>query len=167
MKDGTQNLDVLAPVSEPAGEVDIIKAPKELSQKDIDSATRALGIKKIKIKELGHRAVIGDLIQRIGAAKQGSYMLLASENMIQEGIKQLDRMLDGYAHEPEVMAQLAKHRVALIDLWIKAAQAHIKSKRDAGTESPAQTPQNVPFPPSSPVQVNVQVNNMEGEQKPT
>lgn len=142
-------------VIEPAGEVEVAGGPKMLSDKDLALYAQATGKEVIKIKELAKRSILGELVQKLGAAKVGSSMLVDGEDMIGEGIKLCDQAIGDYAHEPDVVASLIKARLGFVDLWIKSAQAHIKSKKDSGADEPQGKPQNLPPPPLVPVQINI------------
>lgn len=140
---------------EPAGEVDVQRGPKVMPDSELKLYAAATGKNVIKLQDLSKRAVLGDLVQKLGAARVGSSMLIDSEEMIQEGIKLCDNAIADYAHEPDIVASIMKARLGFVDLWVKAAQAHIKSRKDAGLDEPTQKPQNLPPPPLVPVQINI------------
>lgn len=140
---------------EPAGEVELVKGPKMLSDSDLELYAEAAGKQVIKIKALAKRSVLGELVQRLGASRVGSSMLVDGEEMIQEGIKLCDNSISDYAHDPDVVASIMKVRLGFVDLWIKSAQSHIKSAKDSGLDKPQEKPQNLPPPPLVPVQINI------------
>lgn len=144
-------------VIEPAGEV-AVKGKESLTQAEIASYARRTGKPIIRIQNLQRSAVMGELSERLGGVRIGSSMLLESEEMITSGIKTCDELIDLYRGDPESVAHLVRARHGFVDLWVKVAHTHIKSKKDSGPDIALQPPQNVPFPPSVPVQVNVQTN---------
>jgi hypothetical protein len=143
---------------EPAGEVELSKGPKDLSEEDISGYAKRTGVDVIKIKDLARRSSMGELVARLGAAKVGSSMLVDSEAMIKEGIEMCDNLLSEYAHDSKLVGSIMKVRLGFVDLWVKAAQTHIKSRKDAGPEGSEQKPQQTPFPPPAPLQINIQQN---------
>lgn len=145
---------------EPPGQVELSKGPKDLSEEDLSNYARRTGVDVIKLKDLAKRAAMGDLITHLGAAKIGSSMLGESEAMIKEGIKMCDEMMSEYAHDSKLVGSIMKVRLGFVDLWVKAAQTHIKSRKDAGAEGSEQKPQQVPFPPPAPLQINIQQNSV-------
>ncbi len=160
----TFDVATTAPVGLPEV-VEINDGPKSLTEAQLREYAKATGVKLVKLKELRKRNILGDLVQKLGAAKHGSWMLVESEDMILDGIKQIDKAIDDYQHDAQAIATLMKTRAALVDLWLKAAQAHIKSRKDGGAESSSEKPQQMPFPPASPVQTNIQVNVVGSDQK--
>lgn len=148
---------------EPAGEVELSKGPKDLSDSDLHEYARRTGVEVVKLKVLSQRSVMGELVTRLGAAKVGSSMLVDSEEMIKEGIKLCDGLLQEYAHDSKLVGSIMKVRLGFVDLWVKAAQTHIKSRKDAGPEGSEQKPQNTPFPPPAPLQINIQQNAVSQE----
>jgi hypothetical protein len=165
--DGTKVVieSALVPI-EPAGEVELVTGPKDLSDSDIEAYAKRTGVTTIKLKALAQRSVMGELVTRLGAAKVGSSMLVDSEEMIKEGIKLCDDMLGEYAHDSKLVGSIMKVRLGFVDLWVKAAQTHIKSRKDAGAEDSDKKPQNTPFPPPPAVTVNIQQNAVSND-KPT
>lgn len=145
---------------EPAGEVEVHKGPKVLPDKDLAEYAEATGQSVLKLKEHARSAVLGELAQRLGTDRLGNAMLLNSPDMILEGIRQIDKMIDDYAHEPKVIGSLVKARLGLIEQYGRIAHTLIKSKRDSGPEVPIEKPQNEPPPPLMPVQINIHGNSV-------
>lgn len=143
---------------EPAGEVELSNGPKELSEEDLESYSRRTGVKVIEIKELAKQAAMGDLITHLGASKLGSSSLIKSEGMIKEGIAMCDNLMAEYAHDSKLVGSIMKVRLGFVDLWVRAAQTMIKSRKDAGVEGSEQKPLQTPFPPPQPLQINIQQN---------
>lgn len=158
-------LDVLAEPSTVAGAVEISRGPRMIGNKELAEYAKATGVKLVKLKMLKKKALLGELIEKLGAAQYGTAILFESPDMIDDAIKQCNSMIDEYRGEPEVAAQLLKAKVALIDLQVKAGQALIKSKRDAGEVVMPSAAQQIPFPPHQPVpvQVNLQLNQLASE----
>lgn len=150
-------------IPEPAGEVEVVKGPKVMADSDLAIYAKFTGKSVIKLKGLSKRATMGELVQKMGAAKVGSSMLIDGEEMIQDGIRICDEAMQSYAHEPDIVAGIIKARLGFVDLWIKSAQAHIKSKRDAGPEDSDSKPHNIPPPPLVPVQINISGNSVSTE----
>lgn len=150
---------------EPAGEVAVINGPKQLSQSDIRAYAKATGKTILTLKDMSRRAVLGDLVQKLGAAKMGSSMLIDSEKMIKDGIEQCDEMMETFKHIPEIVTMVVKCRLGFVDLWVRVAQAHIKSRKDYGPDISDMKPLAMAFPPAATVQNNVQV-NLVGSEKP-
>lgn len=155
-----RTFDVAAPVKdESLMQVEVVSGPKPLSDKDLREYAKAAGIAMVKVKTIRKRNIAGDLIQRLGAARHGSWMLFESEEMILEALRQIDKSIDDYPHLPEVVTSLIKIKASLIERWQKAAVAHIKSKKDVA-EIPSEKPLVQPPPMGGPPQQNVQVNVM-------
>lgn len=142
---------------EPAGTV-AIKDKTELSMSEIEAYARKTGRSVVKIEALAKRAIHGDLMERLGGSRVGSAMLIESEDDIRQGIQVCDEFIERFANVPDAVPAIMKVRLGYVDLMIKAAHTHIKSKKDAGPDMSQQPPQNIPFPPSVPVQVNIQTN---------
>lgn len=160
--DGEMNCISIKPDNAPlevSEKVEIVKGPKELPESVIQAYAKATGQPVIRLQELARRGLMGDLVQRLGASRQGSWMLLESEDKILNGMKAIDDMMGDYAHDPKAIATLVKARLGYVDLWIKVAIGHIESKRD-GPEDSGQTPQNIPPPPLVPVQILISGNNV-------
>jgi hypothetical protein len=157
--DGTkESVDVLAvDVIEPAGAVDV-KIKEGISQSEMEAYARRTGKPFIRIKDLQQRAILGELQERLGGSRIGSAMLLDSEDKIEAGIKLCDEFIALYRELPEIVAGLIKVRLGFVDSYVRVAHTHIKSKKDSGPDMSNQPPQNIPFPASVPVQVNVQTN---------
>lgn len=147
-------------VIEPPGEVEIVTQPKDLSDSDIAEYARRTGVETITVKVLARRSVMGELIQKLGAAKIGSSMLIDSETMIQDGIKICDQMLQDYAHDLKLVGSIMKARLGFTELWVKTAQTHIKSVKDVAVEVPIEKPLVQPFPPPNLSQTNIYVNGV-------
>lgn len=153
-----------APLEQPE-KVDILTGPKELPEQVIQKYAEATGVSVIRLRDLAKRGLFGELVRKLGAASQGSWMLMESEDMIKEGLKSIDSMLGDYAHDPKAVASLVKARLGYVDLWIKAAEAHI-SGSPGGPEGSDQRPQNVPPPPLVPIQINVSPNQVSITEQP-
>lgn len=151
-------LDVTAEPEEEAGAVEIARGTKEVTKAELAEYAKATGVTLVKLRSIKKKSVLGQLIDKLGAAQIGTALVMESPDMIQDAIKQCDSMMGDYAHEPDVMAQLMKAKVSLIDLLMKAGQTLIKSKKDAGADMPTAAPLNQPFPAGAPVQINLQVN---------
>lgn len=143
---------------EPAGDVKIAKLPKDISNSEIEHYAKLTGQTAVKLKELAKRAMLGDLVQRIGAARLGSSMLVDSEDMIKKGIELCDDWISDYAHDPKAVSSILKTRAMLVDMWIKAAQAHVESQKITSPDDSEGKPQNTPPPPLVPVQINISSN---------
>jgi hypothetical protein len=153
-------LDVLAePQSDPMP-VAINRNPRMIGNKELAEYAKETGVKLVKLKAIKKKALLGELIEKLGAAQYGTAVIFESPEMIQDAIKQCEKMMDDYPHEPDVMAQLMKAKVSLIDLHVKAGQALVKAKKDAA-EAPQVAPQQMAFPAGQPVQVNLQFNNVD------
>lgn len=161
------NLTVINPlavtVSEPAGEVEVQKGPKPMADKDIQAYAEMTGQTVLKIREISQSSILGELMQRIGTEKIGNAMLIKNQEMILDGLRECTSMIGDYAHEPNVVAMLAKVKLGLIGEWNKAAHTFIRSKRDSTSEEPNNIPQNIPPPPLVPVQINIHGNQVSGE----
>lgn len=134
--------------------VEVVKGPKELPESVIQAYAKATGQAVIRLQEMARRGILGELVQKMGASRQGSWMLLESEDKILSGMKAIDDMMADYAHDPKAIATLVKARLGYVDLWIKVGLGHIDSKRDAPEDS-GQVPQNTPPPPLVPIQINI------------
>lgn len=144
---------------------EILSGPKDLPDSVIAAYAKSTGYSIIKLKALAGRAQMGDLVQKLGACKIGSSMLLESEEMIKEGIKIIDGMIDDYRHDPKAVSSLMRTRQAFTDLWVKASIAHIESRKEQ-PEGPSEKPQNVPPPPLMPVQINIHDKQVSIHEKP-
>lgn len=164
MDNTDQTFDVMAPVKVEAMPVEIHRGPKTLRDSELKEYAKAAGLSMVRLKKIRQRNVAGELMQKLGAAKHGSWMLFESEEMITKVLDQIDKALDDFPGEPEVVASLLKAKALLIERWQKAAVAHIKSKKDV-EEVSQEKPLTTPFPPASPVQNNLQLNVMVGEKK--
>ena len=142
---------------EPAGDV-VVKDKTELSMREIEAYARKTGRSVVKIEALAKRAILGELTERLGGSRVGSAMLIESEDDIRQGIQVCDEFIERFANVPEAVPAIMKVRLGYVDLLVKAAHTHIKSKKDAGPDMSNQPPQNTPFPASVPVQVNIQTN---------
>ena len=163
--DGEMSCISIKPEGEPieaSEKVEIIKGPKELPESIIQEYARATGQSVIRLKDLASRAMLGELVQRLGAARQGSAMFIESEDMIKEGIKLVDNMLQEYAHDPKAVSSLMKTRAAFVDQWLRAAEGHIASKKDSPDDSDGKQ-QNIPPPPLVPIQINNYTNQVAPE----
>lgn len=150
---------------EPPGKV-TIKDKSELSLDEIEAYARKTGRSTMSIHALAKRAILGELTERLGGSRVGSAMLIETEDDIRAGIKVCDDFIERFANVPEAVPSIMKVRLGYVDLLVKAAHTHIKSKKDAGPDMSMQPPQNIPFPPSVPVQVNIQTNvSQDGEVK--
>lgn len=148
---------------EPIGPVKIVSGPKDLSDEDIQDYARRIGVDTVKVKAISNRSIMGELVQRLGAVRVGGSMLIESEQMIQDGIKLCDEMLSTYAHDSKLVGSIMKVRLGFVDLWVKAAQSHITSAKNLPVEDSEKKPQQVPFPPPVPVQINIQANSVSKE----
>lgn len=148
-------LDVTAEATEAPLTVEISKGPKMLGNKELEEYSRLTGVKVVKLKEIKKKAILGELIEKLGAAQYGTAILFESPEMITDALKQCDEMIETYRGEPEVAAGLMKAKVALIDLQVKAGQALIKSKKDA-----AVGPEVTQLRPSFPAGIAIQVNTV-------
>lgn len=151
-------MDVVA-IEEP-GEVTISTGPKDLTDKELEDYAKRTGAEIVVLRALSNRSVMGELVQRLGAAKVGSSMLVDSEKMIKDGITLCDGMISEYAHDSKLVGSIMKVRLGFVDLWVKAASSHIESRKNAGPEGSPEKPQQVPFPPSVPLQINIQNNTL-------
>lgn len=165
--DGTKAVTLTGPTEfEPAGEVELHPGPKDLQESDLKEYAERTGVTVIKLKGLQKRAIMGELVQRLGALRVGSSMLIESEEMIRDGITICDQLLKEYAHEPILVGAIIKTRLGFVQEWGKTAKAHISSRKDAGIEDSDKTPQNIPFPPATAVQNNIQLNVVSNPDQP-
>ena len=58
-----------------------------------------------------------------------------------------------------------KVRLGFVDLWVKAAQTHIKSLKDSSVEVSLEKPLVNPFPPPTLIQNNTYVNGVSKEEE--
>lgn len=150
----TEVLDVTAEPEEESGLVEIAKGTKEVTNKELAAYAKATGVQLVRLKAIKKKAVLGQLVDKLGAAQIGTALVMESPEMIQDAIKQCDAMMGDYAHDPDVVGGLMKAKVSLIDLLVKAGQTLIKSKKDAGADMPQVAPLNSPFPAGIAIQVN-------------
>lgn len=157
-------IDPEAPL-EPPEKVDIIKGPKELPDDIIQEYARATGREVVKLRALSRSAIMGDLAEKMGAHKIGISLLIDSPDMLKDGMKSCDDLVEAYAHDPKAVASIIKSKCQMMDLYIKTGESLISSHKNR-PEEPSEKPQNTPPPPLVPVQINIHGNSVSSEPLP-
>jgi hypothetical protein len=155
-------LDVTGPKPGTPDQVRILTGPRDITQKELADYAKATGVKLVKLKAIKKRAILGELIDRLGTPQQGMAIIIDGPEKITSAVEQIDGLIDDYRHDPKAVAQLIKAKASLIAELMKVGQTLITSKKDS-TVAPDVTPQRQPFPAGSPVTLAVQVNNVAKE----
>lgn len=151
--DGIDPLAVTT-IEEP-GRVTIKDKPTGLSRAELNRYAKLTGRNIAAIMKISQKSMLGELAEKLGQANYGSALLLDTEEDIGNAIAQVDKMIDEYPHEPDAVVSLLNIKKGLIELKLRTAHTHIKSKKDSGPDQSQAPPVNIPFPPSVPVQVNI------------
>lgn len=141
--------------------VEISTRPRELTQAQLRDYAQATGKKLVKIKDIGRTAILGELIERLGAARRGAAILVESEDDIAQGIELAKQTLERHQGDPIGAASALRVLLGFVDLKVKTAHTLIRSKKDSSENSETK-PLTTPFPPAAPLQVNIQ-NNLVGQ----
>lgn len=132
---------VLEPVAEP-----IPTRPSAISNKQAETAAKALGFSVVKVKRLAASKDLGTYISQLGVVKIGRTMLAFTAEQLQDTIEQCNKFLADDS-DPELRAQVIQTKKELLGQYITVANSMIKSAQvDASDGADAAIP-STPFLP--------------------